>query len=142
MSFHRQRGLTLIEIMVTVAILGIVAAIALPSYTAYVQRARVPPALEGLNAFFTRMEQRYQDVGNYANGAACAVAIPSVNSFTLSCAISNGGQGFTATATGTGAMAGYAYTINHQGARATTAHPRGAPAAACWSIRGGGQCDS
>lgn len=136
MSLHRQQGLTLIEIMVTVAVLGIVAAIALPSYTAYVQRARVPPALEGLNAYFTRMEQRYQDVGNYANAGACAVAVPAVNSFTLSCAITNGGQGFNATATGTGNMAGYSYAINHQGVRTTVAHPKGLPPGNCWSTRG------
>jgi type IV pilus assembly protein PilE len=136
MKTSRQQGLTLIEIMVTVAILGIIAAVAMPSYTAYIQRARVPSALEGLNAYFTRMEQRYQDMGNYANGGACAVAVPTVNSFTVSCAITSGGQGFTATATGTGSLSGYRYTINEQGVRITAAHPKGVPTGNCWSTRG------
>jgi type IV pilus assembly protein PilE len=131
-----QRGLTLIEIMVTVAILGIIAAVAMPSYTAYVQRARVPPALDGLNAYFTRMEQRFQDVGNYANGGACAVAVPAVANFAVTCTISGGGQGFTATATGSGNLAGYVYTINHQGVRVTVSHPKGTPTGNCWSTRG------
>ena len=90
------RGFTLIEVMVTVAIVAILSAVALPAYTAYVQRARVPVALDGLSAYLTRMEQRYQDVGNYANGATCAVALPAAGDFTITCAISDGGQGFTA----------------------------------------------
>ncbi len=46
-----------------------------------------------------------------------------------------------APATGSGPISGYAYTINHQGTRVTTAHPKGVPGSNCWSIRGA-QCDS
>jgi len=134
-------GFTLIELMVTVAIVGILAAVALPSYSAYVMRSRVPPALDGLSAYSTRMEQRFQDSGNYANAAACGVALPTAANFAITCALSNGTQGFTATATGNGAMAGYTYTIDHNGNRNTTAHPKGVPPTACWSMKGG-TCDS
>lgn len=142
-GMHRSRvqGFTLIELMVTVAVLGILTSIALPSYSAYVQRSRVPVALDALSTFYTRMEQRYQDVGNYAAGENCAVALPAASHFSLSCALADGGQGYTATATGDGPMAGYAYTIDEQGGRATTAHPKGTPATACWSLRGT-TCDS
>jgi type IV pilus assembly protein PilE len=141
MQRFRNRGFTLIELMVTVAILGIIAGIAVPSYTAYVQRSRVPAALDGLSSYYTRMEQRYQDVGNYGTGTSCGVAVSTVTNFTLSCALTSSGQAYTATATGSGAMAGYTYTINHQGTRNTTAHPKGTPSTACWSLKGT-VCDS
>lgn len=140
---HRSQaqGFTLIELMVTVAVLAILTSIALPSYSAYVQRSRVPVALDALSSFYTRMEQRYQDVGNYAAGEACAVALPQASNFSLACTLDEGGQGYTASATGGGPMAGYTYTIDHQGVRNTTAHPKGTPATACWSLRGT-TCDS
>ncbi|MDP1532584.1 MAG: prepilin-type N-terminal cleavage/methylation domain-containing protein [Rubrivivax sp.] len=140
---HRSspRGFTLIEVMITVAIVAILSSIALPSYSAYVQRSRVPVALDALSSHYTRMEQRFQDVGNYASGGACAVSLPTATNFTIACALTLSGQGFTATATGAGPVAGYAYTINHLGTRATTAHPKGLPGSNCWSTKGG-TCDS
>lgn len=132
----RERGFTLIEVMITVAIVAILSAIALPAYTAYVQRSRVPPALDALSALATRLEQRFQDSGSYANGDACGVAMPTTENFTVTCEVSNGGQGFTATATGSGPVDGYGFSIDQQGVRATTAHPKGLPSTNCWSMKG------
>ena len=146
MLTQRSRGFTLIEVMVTVAIIAILGAVALPSYNAYVQRSRVPPAFDGLSSYAVRMEQRYQDTGCYAGacspvGTTCGVAVPTVSNFTVTCTLTNTGQGFTATATGSGSLVGYTYTINNAGARVTTAHPKGANAS-CWTSKGGTQCDS
>jgi type IV pilus assembly protein PilE len=140
---HRvdNRGFTLIELMVAVAVAAVLASVALPSYNSYVQRSRVPAALEGLSAYYTRMEQRYQDVGNYGtSGTTCGVAVPTVSSFTVTCATASSAQNYTATATGTSRMVGYTYTITHAGARATTAHPKGTNSS-CWSMKGT-VCDS
>jgi type IV pilus assembly protein PilE len=143
-SSLRQRGFTLIEVMITVAIVAILAAIALPAYTAYIQRSRVPVGLDALSSMATRMEQYYQDTGNYAKDGGCAIAPPAdgtVANFTFTCAlVGDAGQAFLITATGSGPLAGYEYTINQAGARATTDHPKNAGTMTCWSIRGG-TCD-
>lgn len=142
MSARHQQGFTLIEIMITVAILAIIASVALPSYQAYVSRSRIPSALDALSSYATRMEQTYQDAGRYDPSVAgtCTPSLPSINNFSFSCSISNSGQGYIATATGTGSMAGYTYTINNVGTRATTAHPKGTNTT-CWSLKGS-SCDS
>lgn len=131
-----QGGFTLIELMVAVAVVAILASIALPAYNAFVQRARVPPALVALLTYQLRMEQRFQDYRSYGESESCAIAPPAVAGFTITCALSDGGSGYTATAVGAGAMAGYTYAINDQGNRLTVAHPRGVPSSNCWSIRG------
>ncbi len=65
-------GFTRIELMMTVAIIGILAAIALPSYTADVQRGRVTEAVAGLAAMRAKMEPYFQD-----NRAYDAVSLPT-----------------------------------------------------------------
>lgn len=64
----KQRGFTLVELMITVAVIGILAAIALPSYTQYVQRGWRADARVSLleNAQF--MARVYSQNLDYAKG--------------------------------------------------------------------------
>lgn len=136
------RGFTLVEVMIVVAVIGILAAIALPSYNDYVRRGQLPEAFSGLSDYRTKMEQYYQDNRNYGSDAACAAdsSASSWNTFpittgrfTYTCATSDSGQGYTITATGASDRAtGHTYTINHRGDRATTQFKGSTSTATCW----------
>lgn len=122
-NLRHSRGFTLIEVMVVVAIVGILAAVAIPNYTDYVLRASLSDATSALSDARVRMEQFYADNRTYAGGGTggCGVTLANTDKFTLTCAPANAGQGFTVTATGSGGNTnGFAYTINNQNIRTTT----------------------
>lgn len=130
----RAGGFTLVEAVVTLLVLSLLGTFAVNSYSAYVKRARAVDALEQLDQFRTHMEKAFQDNGNYGTGA-CAVDPPTgVNSFAFACQLGQNGQAFTATATGSGSVAGYIFSINERGFRRTEAFPRAAMPADCWMV--------
>lgn len=100
----QSRGFTLIELMVTVAIVAILAAIAYPSYTNYIVRSN-RSAAQGYMLELSNLEQRYLlDARSYApNLAALNYPIPSnVSSIYTVEAVPKTGTplpGFTITAT-------------------------------------------
>lgn len=124
---NKQSGFTLIEIMITVAVLGILAAIAVPQYQDFVTRGQLVEASTGLGGFRVQMEQFYQDNRNYGGGSCGVTTPPPYKYFTHSCVSTLAGQGYTATAAGnTGSrVAGFTFTINQLNQRQTTNAPSG-----------------
>ena len=119
------RGFTLVEALITMTVLAILAAIAIPNYSRYVTRGNLVEGTNALAEYRVRMEQFYQDNRTYQNaGGNCGVALPNnLQNFAIACVIAVAGQAYTATATGAGSTTGFAYTINQANVRATTAMP-------------------
>jgi type IV pilus assembly protein PilE len=135
-----QQGFTLIEIMIVVAIIGILAAIAIPQYQQYVQRANIQEATAVLSEIRARMELQYNDARSYARppGACVTTTLGDTNGgrldttrWAFTCATTLADQGFTATAIGLSTMNGFTYTIDQTNTRQTPSLPPswGGPAA-------------
>ena len=75
---RRVGGFTLIELVVAVAIVGILASIAMPSYQAYARRGQLADAFTTLADMRVKMEQWYQDNKFYgtASGSTTCPQLP------------------------------------------------------------------
>jgi type IV pilus assembly protein PilE len=137
----------MIEIMIVVAIVAILAAVALPSYSDYVTRGRIPDATSGLATRQTKAEQYFQDNRTYADVSAGnpnpgCVSDTSGKYFNFSCTTQSA-TAFTITATGKGPMTGFGFTIDQSGGKTTSAVPSGWSTPSpngCWTTRKGGEC--
>ena len=135
-----QKGFTFLEVMITVTIVAILAAIAVPGYNDYALRGRLHEAYSTLASQRVRMEQYYQDMRTYTGSPAAGTVATCPGAgqhFTYTCNVDPDGQGYTLIATGQG----FTFSIDQNNNRATTAVPAGWTATpTCWTRKKGGLC--
>ena len=79
-----QKGFTLIELMIVVAIIGILAAIAIPAYQNYTIRAQITEGLSLADGWKTGIAEYYANTGGWANTADLANAAASTSKYVAS----------------------------------------------------------
>lgn len=129
-----QRAFTLVEMLVTLAIVSILAGVALPSYNAYIIKSEIRTAQADLLALSLNFENRYQRTLSYpvvgsggitSNNTAGLKSFftgwaPSGSNFNYSVGAGSSATQYTLNAVGTGKQSGCTITINNRNDRSSS----------------------
>jgi type IV pilus assembly protein PilE len=152
-----RSGFTLIEILIVVAIVGILSAIAMPMYSDYVTRGKLPEGFATLGDARIKMELFFQDnpatgYGNTGGAGTDACSDPTVaryvagtglKYFSITCNVTSATT-YTLTASGisTEGLGGLTYAVDEMNQQSTTSVPSGWSGAGstCWVRKKDGSC--
>lgn len=132
-QMNKQNGFTLMELMITFAIIAILVTIAIPAYSDYVKRARIIEATAALSDTSIKLDQFFLDNRTYVGYGNCPSDTTTVD---YTCALSS--NGFALSADGVGEMAGFDYGLNEQNVKSSTTAWGDNPT--CWVRAKGGKC--
>lgn len=144
----KQRGFTLMELMIVVAVIAIIASIAIPSYTDYVKRGKITEATSSLGELRLRAEKYFADNRTYrpnpvsGTNVGFNTAITGARYFTYACTSASANE-FACTATGVAGqgMGNFAYTIDQSNTKTSTISESGwSGSGSCWVTKKGESC--
>jgi type IV pilus assembly protein PilA len=90
MKSSTMRGFSLIELMLVVAITGILGTLAAPSYQAYVQRSQVSEGFNLADGWKLRIVEYYSINGSWPSQADLADSVQSIGQYESSISVTNG----------------------------------------------------
>lgn len=134
----RQAGFTLIELMIVVAVVGILSALAYPSYQEYVRRGHRAEARTALLQAQLWLERSMTATGTYPGVLATSLTSVPNGRYAISYGVTSTGgvvTGYTLTATPQGAQAGDRcgrFGLRHTGERLIDNNPSHTLLSECW----------
>ncbi|EGR0260870.1 pilin [Vibrio cholerae] len=96
----QQQGFTLIELMIVVAIIGVLAAVAIPAYKSYVAKSEAATAAATVRGLLTNIDMYQQEVGSFPTDITKVGGTTTMNAFgsiALASTVSGGTATFTFT---------------------------------------------
>jgi len=133
----RQAGFTLIELMIALVVIGILTAVAVPNYSAYVQRTKLTDAWSALAGVQPQAEQHWSNTNSYKDFTGLPANTENF-SFEVASATDTA---YLIKATGKNGAKDFVYTIDQNGRRATTKAPAGwTRSDSCWVREKSGKC--
>ena len=129
-----MKGMTLLEVMITIVIIGIIAAVAYPSYLSYMQNSRRADAMQSLMNSQSIYEKCYSSNFSYTG---CSTQLPATSSngyYLLSASSSTSTYTITATATGiqTSDINCQSFAINQAGIKTAKNNANSDATSTCW----------